>query len=172
MIHSRACTPAARPFSGRVLVIAGDHLVITETRFNVDAAARLGTLVLGFVPKRPDRKGISPRAVQHLRQGSRLPLVPRLWLPFPGDMSQAQLRGCSLMPARSSFGTIGVSPLLPLEDTVAQKLTSKSAKMLYRPIGLISGMLGGLIASQVYRQVWKRVGHDDRNEAPKALSTE
>jgi hypothetical protein len=36
-----------------VLVIGGDHLVITETRFNVDAAARLGTLVLGFVPMRP-----------------------------------------------------------------------------------------------------------------------
>lgn len=35
---------------GRVLVIGADHLVITETKFNVDAAARLGTLVVGFVP--------------------------------------------------------------------------------------------------------------------------
>ena len=39
--------------NNRVLVIGGDHLVITETRFNVDAAARLGTLVLGFVPMLP-----------------------------------------------------------------------------------------------------------------------
>lgn len=55
---------------------------------------------------------------------------------------------------------------------MAQKQTSKSAKILYRPVGLVSGVLGGLIASQVYRQVWKRVAHDDRDEAPKALSTE
>lgn len=55
---------------------------------------------------------------------------------------------------------------------MARKLTSKSAKILYRPLGLVSGVLGGLIASQVYRQVWKRVAHNDRDEAPKALSTE
>lgn len=35
------------------LVIGGDHLVISETRRDVDAAARLGTLVIGFVPMRP-----------------------------------------------------------------------------------------------------------------------
>jgi hypothetical protein len=52
--------------------------------------------------------------------------------------------------------------LLPLEDRVSQKTTSKSAKHLYRPIGLVSGVIGGLIASQAYRQVWKRVAHNDR----------
>jgi hypothetical protein len=61
--------------------------------------------------------------------------------------------------------------LLPPEDRVSQKQTSKSAKLLYRPVGLVSGLIGGVIASQVYRQVWKRVAHNDRNEAPKALST-
>jgi hypothetical protein len=61
--------------------------------------------------------------------------------------------------------------LLPLEDRVSQKTTSKSAKHLYRPIGLVSGVIGGLIASQAYRQVWKRVAHNARDEAPKALST-
>lgn len=55
---------------------------------------------------------------------------------------------------------------------MAQKQTNQSAKLLYRPVGLVSGMLGGLIASQVYRQVWKRVAHDDRDEAPHALSTD
>ncbi|WP_306922743.1 DUF4235 domain-containing protein [Arthrobacter globiformis] len=54
---------------------------------------------------------------------------------------------------------------------MSQKQTSKSAKILYRPVGLISGLVGGLIAAQVYRQVWKRVSPSDRDEAPKALST-
>lgn len=37
---------------GRVLVMAGDNLIITETRLDVHAAARLGTLVIGYVPIR------------------------------------------------------------------------------------------------------------------------
>ena len=36
--------------NGSVLIIGGDNLVITETRLDVDAAARLGTLVIGLVP--------------------------------------------------------------------------------------------------------------------------
>lgn len=55
---------------------------------------------------------------------------------------------------------------------VSRKRTSKSAKMLYRPVGLASGLLGGLVASQIYRQVWKRLAHDGKDDAPKALSTE
>ena len=51
--------------------------------------------------------------------------------------------------------------------------TSKLAKLLYRPFGLLSGMLGGLIASLIFRQGWKHAtpsgqGQDD---PPKALST-
>lgn len=50
--------------------------------------------------------------------------------------------------------------------------TSESAKRLYRAAGLVSGMVGGLIASQGYRQLWKRIAHNGLNEAPKALSTD
>lgn len=39
--------------NGSVLIISGDNLLITETRLDVGAAARLGTLVIGFVPVRP-----------------------------------------------------------------------------------------------------------------------
>jgi hypothetical protein len=39
--------------NGRFLVIGGDNLVITETRLDVDAAGRLGTLVIDFVPMQP-----------------------------------------------------------------------------------------------------------------------
>lgn len=62
--------------------------------------------------------------------------------------------------------------LFSLEDTVARNQTSESAKRLYRAAGLLSGMIGGLIASQGYRQAWKRIARNDLNEAPRALSTE
>ncbi|WP_149956028.1 DUF4235 domain-containing protein [Zafaria cholistanensis] len=59
------------------------------------------------------------------------------------------------------------------DDTMHHSPASKSAKIVYRPLGLLSGLLGGLIASQIFRQLWKRAtpygrGHHD---APKALST-
>ncbi|MBT2551565.1 hypothetical protein [Arthrobacter sp. ISL-5] len=38
--------------AGKVLVISGDYLEITDTGLNMDAAARLGTLVTGNVPVR------------------------------------------------------------------------------------------------------------------------
>ncbi len=38
--------------NGNVLIISGDNLVITEGRLDVDTAAQLGTLVIGFVPLR------------------------------------------------------------------------------------------------------------------------
>jgi hypothetical protein len=38
---------------GKVLIISGDNLVITDTRIDVDTAARMGTLVIGYVPVRP-----------------------------------------------------------------------------------------------------------------------
>ncbi len=36
--------------NGSVLVISGDNLIITKTKLDVDTAARLGTLVIGYVP--------------------------------------------------------------------------------------------------------------------------
>ena len=34
---------------------------------------------------------------------------------------------------------------------------STSAKILYRPVGIVSSIAGGLIASAIFKQVWKRV---------------
>jgi hypothetical protein len=39
-------------------------------------------------------------------------------------------------------------------------------KLLYKPLGLAFGVVGGLLASAVFRQVWKQVSGDD--EAPMA----
>jgi hypothetical protein len=44
------------------------------------------------------------------------------------------------------------------------------AKILYKPLGLLFGILGGLLASFAFRQVWKLVANQD--EAPKATTQE
>ncbi|MFG1928392.1 DUF4235 domain-containing protein [Cryptosporangium sp. NPDC048952] len=47
---------------------------------------------------------------------------------------------------------------------------SKASKIVYRPIGLASGMAGGLIAGVIFKQVWKRVSGED--DAPGATQSE
>ena len=42
------------------------------------------------------------------------------------------------------------------------------AKIGYKPIGLIFGMLGGLLAGHVFALVWKKLSHED--ETPQPLS--
>jgi hypothetical protein len=53
-----------------------------------------------------------------------------------------------------------------------EKPTSTSAKILYRPLGLSSSILGGVVAGQVFKQVWKRAAPGDRDDAPRALESE
>ena len=40
------------------------------------------------------------------------------------------------------------------------------ARLLYKPLGLIFSVLGGLIAGAVFKRVWRAVAHEE--EAPKA----
>jgi len=47
---------------------------------------------------------------------------------------------------------------------------SKSAKILYRPFGLASSIVGGLVAGTVFKQTWRRVRGED--DAPSALQSE
>lgn len=39
------------------------------------------------------------------------------------------------------------------------------ARLIYKPFGLIVGVLGGLAARAVFKRVWSAVGHED--DAPK-----
>ncbi|MEU6440788.1 DUF4235 domain-containing protein [Streptomyces sp. NPDC047046] len=39
-------------------------------------------------------------------------------------------------------------------------------KVAYKPVGLALGMGAGMVAGALFRQVWKRLGHED--EAPAA----
>ncbi|MEU2350849.1 DUF4235 domain-containing protein [Modestobacter sp. NPDC049651] len=47
---------------------------------------------------------------------------------------------------------------------------SKGAKLAYRPIGLIGGVLAGTLSGVVFKQVWKLISHED--DAPGALQSE
>lgn len=47
---------------------------------------------------------------------------------------------------------------------------SKGAKLAYRPIGLISGLVAGSLSGIVFKQVWKVVAKEE--EAPSALQSE
>ncbi|MCV7106004.1 DUF4235 domain-containing protein [Mycolicibacterium chitae] len=49
---------------------------------------------------------------------------------------------------------------------------STSAKILYRPVGLASSMIGGLLAGVIFKQVWKRASPGDNSDPPKPLETE
>jgi len=41
-------------------------------------------------------------------------------------------------------------------------------KLLYKPLGMLFGVLGGLLANAIFHRVWRRIGGTD--EAPKATS--
>ena len=40
-------------------------------------------------------------------------------------------------------------------------MSSKGAKLVYRPIGLLSGILAGMVSGAVFKQVWKRVANEE-----------
>ena len=49
---------------------------------------------------------------------------------------------------------------------------SRAAKILYRPVGITSSIIGGVVAGQVFKQVWKRATAGPDGDAPKALESE
>ena len=49
---------------------------------------------------------------------------------------------------------------------------STLAKILYRPIGLLGSITAGIVAGQVFKQVWKRATPGDNSDAPRALESE
>jgi hypothetical protein len=55
---------------------------------------------------------------------------------------------------------------------VSSNKPSTSAKILYRPVGLLSSVIGGLIAGIIFKQVWQRAAPGDKPDPPKALETE
>ncbi|MEZ0580313.1 DUF4235 domain-containing protein [Nocardioides sp. MH1] len=54
----------------------------------------------------------------------------------------------------------------------AEQPASKPAKILYLPVGLTSSIIGGVVAGQLFKQVWKRASPTNSPDAPKALESE
>ncbi|GGO81956.1 DUF4235 domain-containing protein [Wenjunlia tyrosinilytica] len=42
----------------------------------------------------------------------------------------------------------------------------KAVKVLYKPVGMTLGAVGGLVAGALFKRVWKAAGHED--DAPDA----
>lgn len=40
------------------------------------------------------------------------------------------------------------------------------AKIAYKPVGMILGVIGGLIAGRVFGVIWKKVSHEDSTPQP------
>jgi hypothetical protein len=53
-----------------------------------------------------------------------------------------------------------------------EKQANKSAQLLYKPIGIVSSLIAGLIAGQIFQQVWKHAAPGDQDDAPKPLESE
>lgn len=51
-------------------------------------------------------------------------------------------------------------------------MKTATAKLVYRPVGLASGMISGAIAGLLFKQIWKRVSSGSADEAPSALSSD
>ncbi len=46
-------------------------------------------------------------------------------------------------------------------------MNKMTAKALYKPLSLATGVLGGILAGAAFRQIWKRVGDDDNAPTPR-----
>lgn len=53
-----------------------------------------------------------------------------------------------------------------------EEKTSTSARLLYRPFGIGGSIVAGIVAGQVFKQVWKRASAGPDADAPKALESE
>jgi len=50
--------------------------------------------------------------------------------------------------------------------------SSTSAKILYKPVGLLSSIIAGLIATAVFKQVWKRASPNSEGDVPGPTQSE
>jgi hypothetical protein len=53
-----------------------------------------------------------------------------------------------------------------------EQQSSKSAKVLYRPWGLVGSIVGGIVAGQIFQLAWKHLAPGDHDDPPKPLESE
>lgn len=54
----------------------------------------------------------------------------------------------------------------------AEERSGKSAKILYQPVGILSSIVGGIVAGRVFKKVWKHATPGAGEDSPKALESE
>jgi hypothetical protein len=54
----------------------------------------------------------------------------------------------------------------------SEEQSNTSAKILYRPLGLVSSLLAGLVAGSLFKSVWKHATPGENEDAPRALESE
>lgn len=59
-----------------------------------------------------------------------------------------------------------------MASSTAGGSSSTSAKILYKPVGLISSIVAGIIATAVFKQVWKRASPNSEGDAPTPTQSE
>ncbi|HWK93714.1 MAG TPA: DUF4235 domain-containing protein [Luteimicrobium sp.] len=57
------------------------------------------------------------------------------------------------------------------EDPARAQDRRRAAKILYRPVGIISSIIGGLVAARVFRLVYKHLVPGPEDRAPKPLES-
>ncbi len=50
--------------------------------------------------------------------------------------------------------------------------SSTSAKLLYRPVGLVTSMAAGVLAGMAFKWVWRKAAHGEGADPPNALESE
>lgn len=53
-----------------------------------------------------------------------------------------------------------------MSSPTQQPRPSKATTMLYKPVSLASSVAGGMVANAVFKKLWRRMGSDDRAQAP------
>ena len=54
----------------------------------------------------------------------------------------------------------------------AEAEASTSAKILYKPVGIVSSIIAGVVAGFAFKQIWKRVSPNSEGDAPGPLESE
>jgi hypothetical protein len=49
-------------------------------------------------------------------------------------------------------------------------LAMSAAKSLFKPLSIVSSVMGGIIAGKIFTEIWQRVNPDDEEPDPKDLS--
>jgi hypothetical protein len=61
----------------------------------------------------------------------------------------------------------GCRPARQQKETYVAKIKKKKIPLVYRPVGIVLGLVSGALAGRAFRATWKAIRHEDN--APDAL---